>query len=254
MARVWPDLPAAFQPTSTTTALAAPSDPKLAAPFHFKPDTVILGDDFNASGSGTSLNDQILTYSPDPRIPNVKISQQNGSLEMFFPAECLDGKLVNDCQVGLVSKVLDAKAIEYFGLRARTGSRTYLRGVSISLSVYIPSSNGNGFGWYFTDRAMAFFHSILALPEKNMYTYVPIDLGWHAYEILRDPLKSMYYYYIDGQLVSTYLPDHASEWNQAPLQMTIYSIGNKLTDPTGKAVIDTQFDIDELVVGGFTSR
>jgi hypothetical protein len=105
-----------------------------------------------------------------------------------------------------------------------------------------------------TDRAMAFFHSIQALPEKDSYVYIPIDLGWHAYEILRDPQKYAYYYYIDGQLVDTYTPVHGSEWNQAPLQLSIFSIGNKVADLNGNERIDTQFEIDELVVGGFTSR
>jgi len=248
------DLPNIFRPTPTFTAIASPSDPRLAAPFHFKPDTILLQDDFNNPGAENSANDPILPYWGAPRDPNVKIGQKNGSLVMFFPAECLNEKMINACQLNLDSNVLNAKAIEYFGLRAHTLERTYLLGITVSLSIYDPANSRAGFGWYFTDRAMAFFHSIPALPEKDSFASVPIDMGWHAYEILRDPLKFTYYYYIDGQLVDTYTPVHASEWNQAPLQLMIYAIGNKYSDPTGKGVTDTQFEIDELVVGGFKSR
>ena len=173
---------------------------------------------------------------------------------MFFPAECLDGKMVNNCQLNLDSNILDAKAIQYFGLRARTTERTYLRGTCVSLSINDPANSRAGFGWYFTDRAMAFFHSIQALPEKDSFVALPIDAGWHAYEILRDPQKYSYFYYIDGQLVDTYTPVHAIEWDHAPQQLIIYSIGNKSINPSSEAVTNTQFDIDEIVVGGFKSR
>ena len=214
----------------------------------------MLQDDFDGPGFANGSADQAFTYSTTPQDPQVQVSQQNGSLVMFFPAECLDGKNINNCILQLDSKVLDASAIQYMGLRARTPARTFLRGVSVSLSVNLPSTNGNGFGWFFTDRALAFFHSIQALPEKNLYAAIPIDLGWHAYEILRDPQKATYSYYIDGQLVETYTPVHASAWNQAPLQLSIYSIGNKYAFPPGQALADTQFEIDQVVVGAFKSR
>jgi hypothetical protein len=254
MAQSVRDLPGAFRPTPTITAVPTPSDPNVAAPFHLKPDTILLQDGFDNPSSASGFSDPILTYYSTPRDPNVKISQQNGSLVMFFPGECLDGKIINDCILRLDSPVLDARSMQYLGLRARTIERTYLRGIMVSLSVNEPSSSGTGFGWYLTDRAMAFFHSIQALPEKDSFAYVPIDTGWHAYEILRDPQKYAYYYYIDGQLVNTYTPVHGSEWEQAPLQLSIYSIGNKVADLNGKERIDTRFEIDEIVVGGFKSR
>jgi hypothetical protein len=254
MAQSVHDLPGAFRPTPTITAVPTPSDPKVAASFHFKPNSVILQDDFLNPAIQNSFSDPMFPNPDTPRDPNVKISQQNGSLVMFFPGECMDKKLIDDCDLRLYSNVLDAKAIQYFGLRARTTERTYLRGIMVSLSVSEPSSSGTGFGWYLTDRAMAFFHSIQDLPEKDSFAFVPIDMGWHAYEILRDPQKFSYYYYIDGQLVDTYTPVHGSEWDQAPLQLSIYSIGNKVAELNGNERIDTQFEIDELVMGGFTSR
>ena len=248
------NLPAAFRPTPTASAIPTPSDPKIVAPFHFKPDTVLLEDDFNDPDFENSNNTQTLTNNLIPVDTQLKISQQNGSLVIFSPIECLDGERINDCQLMLESKILDANAIQYFGFRARTVTGTFLRDVSVSLSVDDPNRSRAGFGWDFTDRAMAFFHSIPALPEENLYAYITIDSGWHAYEILRDPQKSADYYYIDGQLVNVYSPVHAREWDQAPLRLMIYSTGNKLKDPTGRAEIDTQFEIDEFVLGGFNNR
>ena len=245
------NLPDPFHPKPTSTPVPTPSDPKLAAPFHFKPDTILLQDDFEAAVAGNSFNDPNLPYYSAPHDPNFKLSPQNGSLVMDFPAECLDGKMVNECQLLLDSNILDAKAIEYFGLRARTTERTYLRGISVSLSINDPFTSLAGFGWYFNDNAIAFFHSIPALPEKNLYSAVQIDMGWHAYEILRDPNNPTLYYYIDGQLVDTYNPVHAREWDMAPVQLIIYSIGSKTLNPSSSALTDTRFEIDELVVGGF---
>jgi hypothetical protein len=248
------NLPAAFRPNPTGTAIPTPSDPKLVAPFHFRPDTVILRDDFTDPAFENSNNTQNLTNNLIPVDKYIRISQQNGSLGIFSPLECLDGERVNDCQLMLESKILDANAIQYFGLRARNVAGTYLRDISVSLSVNEPNRSRAGFGWDFTDRAMAFFHSIPALPETNLYDYVTVDPGWHAYEILRDPQKAADYYYIDGQLVDVFNPVHAREWDQAPLQLIIYSTGNKLKDPTGQAEVDTQFEIDEVVIGGFNIR
>ncbi len=254
MAQAVGDLPRAAVPTPTLTAVPTLSDPKLAAPFHFKADTILLQDDFDNPGAGNGFSDPLLPFYSAPRDPNFKLNQQNGSLVMLFPEECLNGKMVNECQLILDSNILDAKAIQYFGLRARTVERTYLRGISVSFSINEPNNSRAGFGWNFTDRAMAFFHSIPALPETNLYTFVPINMGWHAYEILRDPQNPTFYYYIDGQLVDKYNPIHAREWDQAPLQLMFYSIGNKSINPSSKAMTDTQFEIDELVVGGFKSK
>lgn len=248
------DLPGAYTPTPTLTAIPTPSDPKLAAPFHFKPETILLQDDFTDPGAGNNFNDPLLPYYSAPRDPNFKLTQQNGSLVMFFPVECLDAKMINECQLLLDSNILDANALQYFGLRARTTERTYLRGISVSFSINEPNNARAGFGWNFTDRAMAYFHSIEALPEKNLYAFVPISTGWHAYEILRDPQSPTYYYYIDGQLIDSYSPVHAREWDKAPLQITIYSIGIKSINPSSQAMTDTQFEIDEMLVGGFNSR
>ena len=246
------DLPAAFRPTPTPTAVPTPSDPKIMAPFHFKPDTVLLQDDFNNPGFENSFNDQTMVYNIIPREPQVKVGQQNGSLVVSFPVECLSEEMVNDCVLELDSNILDASAIQYFGFRARTAARTSLRGVSVSISINEPMRSRAGFGWNFTDHAMAFFRSIPALPEKELYAYVSIDSGWHAYEILRDPQKSAYDYYIDGQLVDGYTPVHAREWDQAPLQLIIYSW--KAINEYAGVETNTQFELDELVVGGFNNR
>ena len=243
------DLPAAFQPTPTSTAIPTPSDPKIAAPFHFKPDTALLQDDFNDPAFENNFNKQTFDYNIDPLDPQVKVSQQNGSLVIYFPAECLTEEKRWDCELEMDSRVLDASAIQYFGFRARTVDRTSLRGLSVSISINEPNRSRAGFGWNFTEHAMAFFRSIPALPEKDLYAYVSIDLGWHAYEVLRDPQNSTFQYYIDGQLVDTFTPVHAREWDQAPLRLIIYSLNG--WNVSGGAQTGTQFEMDELVVGGF---
>ena len=182
----------------------------------------------------------------------MKVSQQNGSLLIYFPVECLSVEKRWDCELELDSKILEAGAIQYFGFRARTVDRTSLRGISVSISINEPNRSRAGFGWDFTDHAMAFFRSIPALPEKELYAYISIDLGWHAYEILRDPQNSTFYYYIDGQLVDIFTPVHAREWEQAPLHLIIYSLNG--WNVSGGAETSTQLEIDEIVVGGFNNR
>ena len=245
------DLPAAFRPIPTPTPVPTPSDPKVAAPFHFKPDTILLQDDFNNSDFENSIDDQTLPSGKIPSDPEVKVGQQNGSLVVFFPVACLSEKKLWECELELDSRELDASAIQYFGLRVRMVARTDLRGISVSLWINEPLLIRPGFGWNFSGHALAFFRSIPLLPEKDLATFVQIDAGWHAYEILRDPQKSAYYYYIDGQLVDVYNPDHASEWAQAPLQLSIYSIGGKGIDPSSEGATSTQFEMDEIVIGGF---
>ena len=105
---------------------------------------------------------------------------------------------------------------------------------------------------HFTDYAMAYFRSIPALPEKDLYAYVPINMGWHAYEILRDPQKPTFYYYLDGQLVDTYNPVHAREWDQAPLQLVIYSWKGFFEH--GGELAGTRFELDQFIIGGFKNE
>jgi hypothetical protein len=243
------DLPFAFLATSTATPLPTPSDPKIAAPFHFKPDTLLLQDDFIDSRFEGQLNTQTFDFDIKPRDARVSISQQEGRAVFFFPMECLSEEKRWDCELELDSKVLDASAIQYFGLRARTVDRTSLRSISVSLSINDPNRSRAGFGWNFNNHAMAFFRSIPALPEKEFYAYVAIDQGWHAYEILWSSQDSAFYYYVDGQLVDIYTPVHASEWSQAPLRLMIYSVNG--WSISGGAQIATQLEIDEFLVGGF---
>jgi len=247
------DLPAAFRSTPTSTMVPTPSDPKVAAPFHFKPDTILLQEDFNNPEFENSFNNQTMGYGHAPSNPQVNIGQQNGSLVIFFPAECFNENNFSACELELDSNELDAGGLQYFGFRARTAARTDLRGVSVSLSMNEPLYLRPGFGWNFTEHAMAFFRSIPLLPEKDLATVVLIDSGWHAYEILRDPQTPAYYYYIDGQLVDIYSPVHAREWDQAPLQLIIYSMIGKVINPSGEEATSTQFEMDELVVGGFNN-
>jgi hypothetical protein len=207
------ELPAAFRPTPTSTAVPTLTDPKLLAPFHFKPVGILLQDDFNNPAFENSFNNQTLVYDIPPREPEVQASQENGSLVIFFPVGCLSEEKRWNCELELDSSELDASTIQYFGFRARTDSRTSLRDVSVSISINNPERSRAGFGWDFSDHAMAFFRSIPALPEKDLYAYVTIDMGWHAYEILRDLQTVAYYYYIDGQLVDVYSPVHARQWD-----------------------------------------
>jgi hypothetical protein len=243
------DLPAAFQPTPTSTAIPTPSDPKIAAPFHFNPDIILLQDDFIDPGFENTFNKQTFDYDIVPRDSQVEVRQQDGRLIIYFPVDCLSIDKRWDCELELDSRVLDASAIQYFGFRARTTDRTSMRSVSVSMSISDPNRSRAGFGWNFTEHAMAYFRSIPALPEKELYAYVSMDLGWHAYEILRDPQDFTFYYYIDGQLVDTFTPVNAREWEQAPLRLIIYSLNG--WNVSGGAETSTQFEIEELVVGGF---
>jgi hypothetical protein len=245
------NLPGTSIPTPTPTAIPTPSDPKLAAPFHFKPDTVVFQDDFITKGSENDINDP--TY-PNilPNNPQVQVSSENGSLVIDFPVGCLDEQKRWECRLRLNSKVLDASAIQYLGFRARTAARSSLRSVSVSLSTYDPLENLSGFGWNLTDYAMAYFRSIPPLPEKELYAYVPIDMGWHAYEILRDPQKPTFYYYIDGQLVDKYTLVHAREWDQAPLHLIIFS-DKGYFEHSGEQS-ETRFELEDVIVGGFKSQ
>ena len=246
------DLPAAFQPTPTSTAIPTPSDPKIAAPFHFKPDSALLQDDFNDPAFENTFNKQTFDYDISPRDPQVKVSQKNGSLVIYIPVECLSAENRWECELEMDSRVLDASAIQFFGFRARTVGRTSLMNTSVSISINTPNRSRSGFGWNFNDHAMSFFRSIPALPEKEFYAYVAIDQGWHAYEILRDPQNTAIYYYVDGQLVDVYNPVHARDWDQAPLRLIIYSLSGR--NLSGGADTATQFEIDEIVVGGFNNR
>lgn len=241
-------LPTAIFPTPTLTAIPIPSDPKVAAPFHFKTDFSLLYDDFNDQNFEGSFNPKVFHFNITPNDKRVIIAQQNGSLDMFFPSDCLREEIRFDCEVQLNSDLLDMKKLQYFGFRARNKSRTLLRGVSVSVSYDIPDRSRAGFGWNFNDYAMAFFRTIPAIPEKELYAYVNVDTNWHAYEILRDIEESTYYYYVDGQLVDQYTLAHPQEWEQAPLQLIIYSLKANINNIEN---VDTDFQLDEVNIGGF---
>jgi hypothetical protein len=182
------------------------------------------------------------------------VGQQKGSLNILIPAGCFSDKRFWDCELKLTSAILDPSKLQYFGIRARTLSRTELKEVAVYMGVDGPGDWRSGFGWTFTDQALAFFQSIPELPEKEFTAPIAVDMNWHAYEILRDPLNGNYSYYVDGQLVGTFTPEHAMEWKQAPLQFTIYSMNGKGNDPAGTGINDTQFELDEVVIGGFANR
>ena len=243
---------APFWPIPTSTATPNPSDPKVAAPFHFKPYSILLQDDFDNPVFANKVNNQTMTFDIAPRDPQVQVGQQNGSLVISFPADCLTTEKTWDCELELDSKILDANAIQYFGLRARTAERTSMRDVSVSISINEPNRSRAGFGWDFTDHAMAFFRSIPTLPEKDLYAYVQIDPGWHAYEIVRISQPARYDYYVDGQLVATFSPVHAQDWNQAPLRLIVYSL--TALNTSGGQKTATRFEIDQIIVGGFKSK
>jgi hypothetical protein len=256
LAKAARNLPEAARFAPTLTPLPAPSDPKVAAPFHFKPDTVLLQDDFNDPAYQGKVDDGVLSLSNAirPDDPQVQIGQQDGSLLVHFPVSGLDPKVINTWRVEIDSKALDGSQVQYFGLRARSLSGTYLRDISVSLAIYGNTYSRAGFGWYFTDRSMAFFHSLLALPDADFTSYITTGTAWHAYEILREPQKSAFYYYVDGQMVGMATPQHARDWDKAQLELLIFSTANKLNDPTGWQKVDTRMEIDQVVVGGFKAR
>jgi len=246
------DLPGVFWSTPTYRVTTGPSDPKFEAPFHFRPDSILLQDDFENPVFENKINNQTMTFDIAPRYTQVQVGQQNGSLVFSFPADCLTIEKTWDCELELDSKILDANAISYFGLRARMVNRTSLRDISVSISINEPQRSRAGFGWDFTDRSMAFFRSIPTLPEKDLYAYVRIDPGWHAYEIVRNSQPARYDYYVDGQLVATFSPVHALDWNQAPLRLIIYSL--TALNENGGDKTATRFEIDQVVIGGFKSK
>jgi hypothetical protein len=246
------ELAAPLWPAQTPTSTPGPSDPKLAAPFHFLPDTMLLQDDFDQPALENKINDQTMTYNIDPPDPQVQVGQQNGSLVVDFPADCLNTDKIWDCELELDSNILDASAIQYFGMRARTVERTSRRDISVSVSISEPQRSRAGFGWDFTDHAMAFFRSIPSLPEKDLYAYVKIDADWHAYEIVRNSQTARFDYYVDGQMVATFTPVHVEDWNQAPLRLIIYSLSAQ--NETGGEKTATRFEMDQVIIGGFNTR
>ena len=245
------DLPAAFRPTPTATTIPAPSDPKMAAPFHFVPDTVLEQNDFNDPAFESSLNVQGFTFVYSPSDPEVTVGQFAGSLVISVPGGCLVEPRMFDCEIELRGNVLDARKVQYFGIRARTTLRTDLREVMLLLGGYDHMGGRDGFGWNFTDKALALFYSVAYLPEKDLNSVVPIDANWHAYEIVRDPATGSYYYYVDGQLMDTYTPLHANDWDNAPLQLIIYCMNGKGLHVPLDINASTKFELDQYIIGGF---
>jgi len=245
------DLPAAFRPTPTPTASPDPADPAVAAPFHFHPAALIFQQDFNDPAYENMIDAKVFSFTFQPDLSQVKLGQQAGSLVVDFPAICTSERSFGICHTVMSSPELPINQMQYLGMRMRVRQGTYLRDVAVGLLSYIPDGNFFGIGWDLTDQAMAFLQPPPDIPEGTLNTLVQIGNRWHAYEILRDPQKSTFYYYLDGQLVGSFTPVHGSAWADAHLPWSLYSFRNKMDDPTGKANVSTSLDIDEVLVGSF---
>jgi hypothetical protein len=244
------DLPAAFRPTATLTPMPTSADPLARAPFHFKTDTTLLQDDFNTAQYDGAFNPDLFFFDLRPRAASVQVAQKNGALNIDFPVACLDSAKMWECELQFDSRRLEMSKVQYFGFRARSLSHTAGRGLSISISFSQPSRARSGFGWNFTDTGTAFFRPVVTLPEKGFYAYVDLDAAWHAYEILRDPTQGKFYYYVDGQLIDTYTSPQIQAWESAPLELIIYS----LKSSADGARVSTQWEIDEIKIGGFNAK
>jgi hypothetical protein len=245
------NLPAAFRPTATTTPTPDPSLPEVAAPFHFRPSSLIYDAAFTDVAFDGRLDEGKLYSNSQPRVDLLTITQHNGLLAIDFPSTCPDWSVWWECRLWLTSPSFAQKGMEYFGVRARLNLGNFMRGIAVALANNLPDENLVGYGWYFTDRVMAFQHSPPELPEPDFNTLVTLDNHWHAYEILRDPQTFTWYYYIDGQLVGSHTPDNGAAWNIANLRVTIISLTTKLNDPNGTQTIETNFEIERILVGSF---
>jgi hypothetical protein len=218
-------------------------DPSVAAPFYFVPDYAQILDDFNLDGEID--NDSYFYRGMAQEGTGVDIAKENERLHLFIPGSCsmVDGAF--ECQTEIVYGKHDIRwdYLQYFGFRARSVMNSSRLNVSLRIS---SESGENGFGWSFSDHATPFYKSSFAYPEEDFFAYVTMDNNWHAYEILLDPTMHKLFFYMDGQLIDTYMMQYYDEWVENNVMQFVLGVHGDGGDDA-----DTYFEIDRLVVGGF---
>lgn len=247
-------LPEALVADQLPQETPVPLDPAAEAPFHFKPGTALLSDDFSRDGG---INEAVFHYDIKPGYEQVSITQQAGILNFDFPPECIREDLYWSCETEINSRSLTLPALQYFGLRLRAPQMPNpLREVSFSISVSGPYRRRTGFGWAFSNHVTPFFRPNVRLPEPEYYAYIPLDENWHAYEIVVDPDTGTLFYYMDGQLIDKIAMRHFTQWQDAPLVLIIYTMGEIIKQqktPLDVAALPaTHLEIDQILVGTFT--
>jgi len=223
-----------------------PSD---TAPFYFEPEMIVFQEDFMA---GDELNPYQFYYDIQPSCEEVEILQHDGSLVLNYPAGCSTSEYLWSCETEIHSYLLNLETIEYIGMRVRLQNSSDSREISISLSSSTSDRRRTGFGWAFSTHAAPFFRSNINLPEEDYYAYVPVEDEWHAYEIILDPDTRTIHYYMDGQLLDSYIMQYYEEWEDAPLMLLIYSTGNDMASFTKSAENqDMMLVVDRVVLGRF---
>jgi len=237
-------------PEAVYNAISQPDEqnisPEVAAPFHYIPDSALLLEDFS---NGDQWIRNYFHYDIKPRNENVKINAVNGLLQFEIPEFCYSNELRWDCEIEIQSPQYPLDSIQYFAFRAKLDQTSNAENISLSISIPSWTRRRSGFGWDLSAHVTPFFRSSTKLPEQDFYAYVETDQNWHAYEILLDPKTSILYYYVDGQLIDTHKMQYYEEWKSAPLKLIIYALGNGNSNLETKDKVDTQIEIDKIIIG-----
>jgi hypothetical protein len=223
-------------------------DPDAIAPFHFDPKSFLLADDFEEDGD---LNENNYFYEIEPGYEGITIAQNEGSLILNFPAQCLSDETAWACETEINTDRYQIEDIQYFAFRLRSLKNSNFKELSLSISTTSPERRRTGFGWAISDHITPFYRANELLPETDFYAHIPLDDQWHAYEIVLVPDTAKLLYYLDGQLINTTEMKYYEEWKAAPLKFMIYFTGDSLdegaiTDPT-----EISIKVDQVIVGGF---
>jgi len=224
-------------------------DPKSAAPFFFVPDNTLLEDAFEGQGG---LEDTHYYFDIGPRLADVAIRQQEGWLHLEYPGMCLEDRYRWECETEIHGPDVDLRSVQYFGVRARTLTLMRQKEISISLSTSGPRRWRTGFGWALSDHVTPFYRANSNLPEEDYYAYLPLDDGWHAYEILIDSQQAELFFYMDGQLIDRNPLRYMADWLDAPLMLMLFidAVDDVVAIQDGPAPSST-FQIDQIILGGY---
>ena len=231
-----------FQPVKNDIA------PDLAAPFHYIPDYALLLEDFNKS---KTIPNEYFKFDLVPRNENVKINIKDESLIFSIPSSCYPPNNKFECSIEIRSQEYSLETIQYFSFRARVNEISNAENLSLSISIPSYSRRRSGFGWNLSESATPFFRSTSKYPEEDFYAHVELDSDWHAYEILLNPENGILSYYVDGQFIDSHNMKYYEQWKTAPLVLIIYSLANGEENQNYITYIDSEIEIDQIIVGGF---
>lgn len=245
-ARLLPE--AVYESASQSEVSKIPAEQQ--APFHYLPNYALLLDDFSDTGS---LNEDTYSYDIKPRSEEVNLTIEDGSLSLFIPQSCYSPNDIWPCEIEIHSKQLELTPIHYFGFRARINGISNAENISLSVSIPSWSRRRSGFGWNLSEHATPFFRCSTKLPEEEFFAYVDLKEGWHAYEILLNPENAELTYYLDGQLIDAHQMKYYEEWKTAPLTLIIRALADGIQQPEFINPVDTEIEIDQIIVGGFNN-